>query len=94
MVKLVRYWIEFSLEDNFSGKILRRSGAKLGCGVTAYTEEDAMYILEKELFPSTGVPKIKSIEANIDVNTLDEKHVRPNMGVVSNRGIWFPFRGV
>lgn len=90
---LVRYWIEFSLEG-FNEKVVTRAGVRRGCGVTAYTEEDAIHILKTEMFSSTGVPKIKLIKANIDVNTLEEKHVRPNMGVVSNRGIWFPFRGV
>ncbi|EAZ97904.1 hypothetical protein MELB17_13567 [Marinobacter sp. ELB17] len=27
---------------------------------------------------------------NIDVQTLDRDHVIPNMGVCTERGIWFP----
>ncbi len=93
MPQLVRYWINFSL-DGFNGKIVTRAGAKLGCGVTAYTEEDAIHIFKSEMFPNTGIPEIKSIKVNIDINTLDDNHIRPNMGVVSNRGIWLPFRGI
>ena len=31
------------------------------------------------------------IVANVDVRSLDQGHVIPNMGPCSNRGIWYPF---
>ncbi len=27
---------------------------------------------------------------NVDIRSLDQNHVIPNMGVVVNHGVWFP----
>ena len=35
-------------------------------------------------------PPIESISEDVDISTLDEGHVRPNMGNPLRRGIWFP----
>lgn len=84
---LKRYWLIF-FPDNKYG---------LGnFGVTAFSSEQAKS-LAKEVITDMGWTHIseKAIEKtevieNIDVRELDENHVRPNMGVVSRLGVWFP----
>ncbi|QGM44993.1 hypothetical protein [Methylocystis heyeri] len=58
--------------------------------MTAYDEEDARHIFGSEVAPVFGNREICEIIEEIDVATLDEAHVRPNTGVVSTRGVWFP----
>ena len=55
-------------------------------GVTAFSVEDALCILADE-----GVDRelIKEIIENIDVRLLDQRHIIPNMGPPSFRGIWY-----
>lgn len=71
---LTRYWFE--------------SEAGYGVGVTAYSLDDAKGLIAQE--PSIGNVNLNSVVENIDVQTLDENHVIPNMGPVNFRGIWYP----
>ena len=64
-------------------------GLGYGCGVTAYDEADAMKLKEAHLFPIYGTRTILEIVQDIDVRTLNEKKIRPNMGNPAVRGIWF-----
>lgn len=82
---MTRYWFEFSgsLQEFPSGLIL-------GCGVTAYDYADAISILRQKVFKGKELPEIKSIVENIDIRTLDNGHIRPNMGDPTLRGVWFP----
>lgn len=84
MAKLHRYWIEFevTLEDS---PILHP-----GCGVTAFTLEDGLRLVSENMLEGKPLPKIRSITEDVDVSTLDPKHVLPNMGITVKRGIWFP----
>ena len=41
---LIRFWFEFE-----GGDELFALGLKLGCGITAFSYEDAIYILKKEI---------------------------------------------
>jgi hypothetical protein len=81
VAQLHRFWFSFEGLPPFS--IL---GA--GCGVTAYGYDDAVQILKDRVF-AQSLPAWKVIE-DVDVSTLDENHVRLNMGVVTQRGVWFP----
>ena len=81
MPQLHRFW--FSFEDPSPFSIW---GA--GCGVTAYSHDDAVQILKDRVFQQS-LPAC-SVIADIDVSTLDENHVRPNIGLVTQRGVWFP----
>ena len=83
MTMLHRYWFIFAPSTEPS--ILN-----LGCGITAYDKEDAKRIFENEVVPVFGTREIREITEDIDVSTLDDGHVRPNMGPPSNRGVWFP----
>lgn len=71
---LVRFWFETSV-----GR---------GIGVTAYSLEDALSLIASD--KSLAEQEIVSYVENIDVGTLDEGHILPNMGAPNFRGIWFP----
>jgi hypothetical protein len=39
---------------------------------------------------SKEIPELKDKKENIDVRTLDQRHVIPNMKDPTLRGVWFP----
>ena len=81
-----RFWIE--LEPPFEQH--HHPGiTKCECGVTALDLDDAVTLLVGGIFPN-GLPKIRKIVEDVDISTLDERHVLPNMGNVLVRGIWYP----
>ena len=76
MVTLRRYW--FPSQNSW------------GIGVTAFSEWEATNLatqvataMKWALAPSPPI-------VDVDVSTLEANHVRPNMGVPSERGVWFP----
>jgi hypothetical protein len=83
VVELTRYWITFE-------PITEASFLNRGCGVTALGKSDALTLLEKAL--GHELPPIATIIEDVDVRTLDQGHVIPNMGSPSERGVWFPRR--
>jgi hypothetical protein len=80
---LRRFWFTF---DPFA----ELTPLRLGCGVTAFTYDDALSLLKAEIFGVAANPPIATCIEDIDVSTLDAGHVIPNMGDVTVRGIWFP----
>jgi hypothetical protein len=78
-----RYWFRFE-------KLPNPSAINLGCGVTASDYEDAISLLRERVFGQNGPPPIEECIENVDVSTLEPKHVAPNLGAVHLRGIWFP----
>ena len=78
---LHRFWIEFDSDH-------APLGMTLGCGVTAYDRHDALRLVTDAL--GSEPPQPSSITEDIDVSTLDEKHVLPNMLAPNERGVWFP----
>jgi hypothetical protein len=83
MKLLRRYWVTFTPEPQFTP-------LSMGCGVTAFDRNDAIRILTKDILSNEKNLVIKNIVEDIDVSTLDQGHVIPNMGLVTERGIWFP----
>lgn len=83
---LHRYWFEFALDD------LERlpPGVRLGCGVTAFDIDDAAALIRERVFGGATPAPIVRCVPDVDVSTLDEGHVRSNMGNPAARGIWFP----
>ncbi len=79
---LHRYWFEF--EDVYLSVV------GLGCGVTAYSEEDARSLLAETVFRDVAFPPIRRVVEDVDVSTLDAGHVLPNMLEPTSRGVWFP----
>jgi hypothetical protein len=84
-MKLRRFWFQF---EGDACELPPRLG--LGCGISAWSEADALELLHACVFKGKPSARIKSIEADIDDSTLDPSHVRPNMGVCVQRGVWFP----
>jgi hypothetical protein len=83
---LVRFWIEFehTIEDQ------PHPGTLLGVGVTAVDQEDALALVAERVFKGDPLPPIKDVRPDVDVSTLDEGHVIPNMEPPVERGVWFP----
>lgn len=73
------YWLKFS-EPAVS------QGLGLGAGITARDPADATALV----LGAFGEVRIASIDLVDDVSSLDEDHVRPNMGNSLIRGVWFP----
>lgn len=82
-MRLRRFWFTFRSPPRFSP-------LGMGCGVTAQSREEATQILTSTVFAGCSVPIIDSVVEDIDVRTLDQNHVVPNMGQVASRGVWFP----
>jgi hypothetical protein len=80
---LCRFWFTFIDPPKLSP-------LNLGCGVTAYDYADAVKILQEKVFYGKSMPTINSIAEDVDIQTLDRNHVLPNIGVVTDRGVWFP----
>lgn len=86
-IKLIRYWFQF----DFEGYSDIPPGLGWGCGVTAYTKEDALAILKEKVFHERPIASVVMCIENVDVSTLDSGHVLPNIyDPPSLRGIWFP----
>jgi hypothetical protein len=83
MQTLTRYWFTFA-------KLAIPTPLKLGCGVTAFSHEDAVEILKNTVFLGRSMPHIENMIENVDVSTLDQGHVIPNMLPPNIRGVWFP----
>ena len=79
---LKRFWIKF-----YPSPLSR---VNLGCGVTAYDYSDALKLLGERIFAGSQTPKIAEVIEDVDISTLDQNHVIPNMEVPAARGIWFP----
>ena len=84
---LERFWIRFhgSYEEFYS-----TGGFDKGFGVTAYNIDDAKIILQKEIFKGQSLPEINTVIAAVEYEQLEESHVKPNMGNIAVRGVWFP----
>ena len=85
-MQLHRYWIRFDLKLSDPHPI----GVLPGIGVTAYDEEDALRMIRELVFVRHPLPQVKELITDIDVSTLDDRHVRPNMANPVVRGVWFP----
>jgi hypothetical protein len=79
------YWIK-----------LRESlpGMSLGVGITAQDWDDAARLLVEAGKVVSAQPidalMIESWREVKDVAELERKHVRPNIGMIQRRGVWFP----
>jgi hypothetical protein len=67
---------------------------RMGIGVTAFDLGEATRMANEvrdRLFPLS--PELDDVIEDVDVSTLDERHVVPNMGPVVVRGVWYPRLG-
>ncbi len=83
---MIRYWLKF---DSTNADKLP-PGLQIGCGVTALNFNDALSIVKENIFKGQEIPELRDQKENIDISTLDQRHVVPNMKDPTLRGIWFP----
>ena len=64
----------------------------LGIGVTAYSLSDAHALIAEQASRVLSGPELEILEVteNVDVRSLDQAHVIPNMSPPTLRGVWFP----
>ncbi len=85
MLRLVRFWIEFNTAEE------KNTSLHFGCGITAWTYDDAINILKTTLFKNHTIPTIIKVIEDFDLNNLEENHVCTNIVRPSSvRGIWYP----
>ena len=78
-----RYWIQFAGTD-------LPIGFQMGCGITAHTRDDALGLL-RAIWPNQArAPVISDVSEDVDIRSLDQKHVTPNVGDITKRGVCFP----
>jgi hypothetical protein len=58
--------------------------------VTAFDLDDAIALLERDLFKEPMPLPIASSIEDADARTLDRGHVIPNMLAPGRRGVWYP----
>ena len=80
------YWIRFKKQAGDTYSLV----SSLACGVTAYDYQDALRIVRECVFDNAPLPEIEAIIEDVDLATLDEGHVVPNMSLPLRRGVWFP----
>lgn len=83
-----RYWIVFEedgVERGPYGRFLPR-----GVGVTGRSREDALALVRAKLCGGEPLPAVRSVLDDVDLSTLDARHVRPNVGRILPRGVWWP----
>jgi hypothetical protein len=85
-MKMRTYWFKFDLSVNDP----HPTGTLMGCGVTASSKEEALELLRERVFRSQPMPSFKKCIEDVEMSELDKKHVLPNIGDSSQRGIWFP----
>jgi hypothetical protein len=80
---LRKFW--FRLET-----LPRPTAINLGCGVMAYTKDDAMRLLRDHVFDRHGLLSIIECIEDAGMDQIEQNHARPNIGNTDIRGIWFP----
>lgn len=78
-----RYWFVFESDPS-------PNALNLGCGVTARDMEDALTLLRERVFVGRSLPTVVSVTEDVDISSLDQTHIVPNMHPPHVRGIWFP----
>jgi hypothetical protein len=76
---LHRYWLEWEPRDK---------NLTIGCGVTAFDEEDALALIAAAL--GRELPRPARVIEDVDVSMLDPRHVVPFIYPSNERGVWFP----
>ncbi|MGJ4945880.1 hypothetical protein ACQR1W_35325 [Bradyrhizobium sp. HKCCYLS1011] len=83
MSNLRRFWFQFE-------RLPVPTPLNLGCGVTAYSRNDAISLLHERVFGADDLPPLINVIEDVSISQLEHKHVRPNLGNHLERGIWFP----
>ena len=64
-----------------------------GVGVTAASEVEARELAEAVRARYFPAATLEAVVADVDIRLLDQAHVVPNMGLVVERGVWYPRGG-
>jgi hypothetical protein len=86
---LRRFWIKL---DVVFGD-WHPAGMLLGCGVTAYSVEDAINLIQSDVYKEKPAHSIRLMIEDVQFSQIDRNHVLINMpaiSVIEKRGIWFP----
>ena len=86
MCTLRRFWIVFDGSECHD----LPGGVRIGVGVSARDEAEALATVSKRVFGRGPSPPIARLIVDVDVSTLDEAHVLPNMLPPTSPGVWFP----
>ena len=99
---LRRYWIEFDATGLPPQAAWQRVAAR-GCGVTAYSAEDALTLVARRVFVGGKLPPVVRVREDADLSTLPEpwewqRHLGErgypwDIGVPVWWGVWHPFCG-
>ncbi|WP_227288105.1 hypothetical protein [Boseongicola sp. H5] len=84
MMSLTSYWVEITAHTE-----LEKNPFPMGIGVTAYNDNDAKGIIQRDAIGSRQSLTISSVR-EISFDDIENDHVKKNMGVFIERGIWFP----
>lgn len=75
-----------------NNRLLRRfwfqQAGESGYGVTAYSRDAAAALLMQAGY-EIDLMSVQMIE-DIDVSSLDQNHILPNIGPSNFRGVWYP----
>ncbi|MCB0514605.1 MAG: hypothetical protein R2798_01105 [Chitinophagales bacterium] len=84
---MIRFWFNFDFSNCNEEP---PPGVRYGCGITAYSYEQAIFLLNEKVFRNQDIPNTFECIENVDISTLDQGHVIPNMKAPIFFGIWFP----
>lgn len=62
----------------------------IGVGVTAYSLDEANRFFDEAARDLSRSYEVLEIIEDVDIRTLDQNHVVPNMRPPNFRGVWFP----
>ena len=89
---LTRFWIEFQPPPDPPD--YHRCWPPGTCGVTAYSLEDALWLLQEHVFLDNSVPKVRRVTENVDLSHLEIwRRFGASVGAPIWRGVWYPFAG-
>jgi hypothetical protein len=85
-----RFWVQFDVDELSTLSGGPPVGVRAGCGVTARSAAEAKELIREKVFAGQELPAITQWITDVDVATLDPRHVLPNVGDMREPGIWFP----
>lgn len=68
-------------------------GLTLGCGVSGYCVDDALWIVQTVVFKDEKMPQPLLVIENIKMDDLDQNHIIQNTYPTAWRGIRYPMLG-
>jgi hypothetical protein len=77
---LTAFWVSFPKDPTFP----------LGLGVTAWSRADALRLLEERGYDFHLRATEIAFREGITIDDVEYAHVRPNMGPMIVRGVWYP----